>query len=294
MRTTTTGHQLAKAVAAFAITAAVVAGCGDNDDETVDTTTTDTTTTTAAETTTTTSATTEPDVAEAGVRVYFAWNEAVGAAGRPDVSDEPEAAIEALLDGPDAFETDIGMGSEIPDSTQLLDVTVEDGTATVDLSGDFESGGGSLSMELRVAQVAFTATQFDDVDTVDIHLDGAPVDAIGGEGVPATGLDRSDFPNVTPAVLVEAPAPGESVTSPLTASGTSDQAGSSVTYDITDGDGLIVAEGTADVGDDGAFTFTAEFEPVRDGLGAVIVWHEDDAGGQQDVYEVPVRVEAAG
>ncbi|MGK2928684.1 MAG: GerMN domain-containing protein [Acidimicrobiales bacterium] len=293
MRTTRTGHQLVKAVAALAIAAADVAGCGD-DDEAVDTSTTTTAeTTTSTSDTTDSSSITEPEVVD-GVLVYFAWDEAVGAAGRPDVASEPEAAIEALLDGPDDFETDIGMGSEIPDSTELLGVTIGDGTATVDLSGDFESGGGSLSMELRVAQVAFTATQFDDVDTVDIHLDGAPVDAIGGEGVPATDLDRSDFPNVAPAVLVEAPAPGESVTSPLTASGTSDQSGSSVTYNVTDGEGLIVAEGTADVDDDGAFTFTAEFEPVRGGLGAVIVWHEDDAGGQQDVYEVPVRVEAAG
>ena len=53
-------------------------------------------------------------------RVYFAWNEKVGAAGRSSSPATPEGAIEALLKGPDAFETDIGMTSAIPDATKLL------------------------------------------------------------------------------------------------------------------------------------------------------------------------------
>ena len=238
--------------------------------------------------------------AEAGAepRVYFAWNENVGTAGRPDAPATPEGALAALLKGPDAFETDIGMNTQIPEATELLGVSVSGGTAVVDLSGAFQSGGGSLSMQLRVAQVVFTATQFDSVEQVTIKLDGASVDAIGGEGVPANDLDRSDFTNVTPAVLVESPTPGASVTSPLTVSGISNTFEAGVNYTIADGDGLILVEGsttaTAGNGTYGDFEFTETFENAKPGIGAVIA-SQDDAkdGGQRDVYEVPVRFGAS-
>ena len=149
-------------------------------------------------------------------------------------------------------------------------------------------------MQLRVAQVVFTATQFDDVDRVTIHLDGAAVDGIGGEGVPATKVDRTDFTNVTPAVLVESPTPGASVASPLTVSGMSNTFEGTVNYSIADGDGLIVAEGSTTATDGngtwGSFEFTETFSGAKPGLGAVIAFQEDaEKGGQRDVYEVPVR-----
>lgn len=230
--------------------------------------------------------------------VYFAWNENVGTAGRSGSPATPEGAIEALLNGPDSFETEIGMFSEIPEATELLGVSVSGGTAIVDLSGVFESGGGSLSMQLRVAQVVFTATQFDEVDQVTIHLDGAPVEGIGGEGVAASDVDRSDFTNVTPAVLVESPTPGADVASPLVVSGISNTFEATVNYSIADGDGLIVTEGhttaTAGTGTWGDFEFTATFEDARPGLGAVIAYQDDAAtGAQRDVYEVPVRFGAS-
>ena len=52
----------------------------------------------------------------------------------------------------------IGMVNGIPDGTEVLGVDISDGVATVDLSEEFASGGGSLSMQLRVAQVVFTST----------------------------------------------------------------------------------------------------------------------------------------
>ena len=126
---------------------------------------------TTAAGTTASAPTTEAATAE--VRAYFVRDEKVAAAGRtvttPAVA---RGAVEALLDGPDSFETGIGMTSQIPPGTELLGLDIDSGVATVDLSTEFASGGGSLSMGLRVAQVVFTLTQFDTVDTVSILLEG--------------------------------------------------------------------------------------------------------------------------
>ncbi len=239
-----------------------------------------------------------PQGAASPTLVYFGWNENVGTAGRPDDTATLEGAIAALLQGPDAFETDIGMATEIPEATTLLGVSVSGGTAVVDLSEAFQSGGGSLSMQLRVAQVVFTATQFDEVERVTIKLDGQAVDSIGGEGVPAVDLDRTDFTNVTPAVLVESPTPGASVASPLKVSGIANTFEAVVSYTIADGDGLIVDEGvtnaSAGTGTYGDFEFTSTFGDAKPGLGAVIAYQESAKDGSPtDVYEVPVRFGAS-
>jgi hypothetical protein len=272
---------------ALATALLTVAACGGDDDDSAGTTT---------EAPATSSPTTTEPSEQAPVRVYFAWNEKVGTAGRTvDATEIEQASVEALLEGPDAIETDIGMTTQIPEGTELLGVTVTDGEATVDLSNEFQSGGGSLSMQLRTAQVVFTLTQFDTVDLVTIRLDGTAVDGIGGEGIPADDLTRKDFENVTPFILVESPVPGANVTSPLSVSGISNTFEANVRYSITDPEGLILQDGfttaTAGNGTWGDFSFDVEFTTDRTGLGAVIVFQEDASTGQpRDVYEVPVRM----
>jgi germination protein M len=267
------------------------AACGGDDDDDGATTTSGATAPASIAST----SSTEPGT-EAAVRVYFAWNEKVGTAGRTvDASAVEEDSVEALLGGPDSFETDIGMTTQIPEGTELLGLTIAGGEATVDLSGEFQSGGGSLSMELRAAQVVFTLIQFDSVETVTIHLDGNEVEGIGGEGIPATELTRRDFENVTPLILVESPVPGAAVTSPLVVAGISNTFEANVRYSVTDPEGLILDEGfttaTAGTGTWGEFSFTVEFATDRTGLGAVIVFQDDmNTGEPRDVYEVPVRI----
>jgi hypothetical protein len=269
---------------------AASAACGDDDGDTADSTTT------APQEVTTTEAP-DVDTGEASARVYFARDEKVAVAGRTVATPATgRGAMEALLDGPDDVETDIGMTTAIPAGTELLDIDIAGGEATVDLSGSFATGGGSLSMQLRVAQVVFTLTQFDTVDTVTVLLDGREAtEGIGGEGVPASGVDRADVENVTPAVLVESPVPGEEVTSPITITGMANTFEANVLYTVTDPEGLILDEGfttaTAGNGEWGDFSVTAEFATEQSGLGAVIAAQEDaESGGQRDAYEVPVRM----
>jgi germination protein M len=237
-----------------------------------------------------------PSGTEVDVNVYFAAGEGIATAGRvvegPAVA---RGALEALLGGPEGIEAEIGQVSEIPAGTDLLGIDVAAGRATVDLSGMFESGGGRLSMRLRVAQVVFTLTQFDAVDTVSFRIDGEPVDIIGGEGVHAVDVERSDFADVTPLVLVESPVPGQQVGSPLTISGTANTFEATVNYSVTDDGGSIVDEGlttaTAGNGTFGTFSVTSAFEVDRPGLGAVTGFEISARDGRQvNTYEVPVQL----
>ena len=132
-----------------------------------------------------------------------------------------KAALEALLEGPSDLEVGVDVFSAIPDGTELLGLSIDGGVATVDLSSEYESGGGSASMFGRLAQVVYTLTQFSTVDGVEFRLDGEPVDTFSGEGIVLEGPQtRKDYEDQLPAIVVESPSVGEEVSSPLIVSGT--------------------------------------------------------------------------
>jgi hypothetical protein len=148
------------------------------------------------------------------------------------------AAIRALLRGPTAAERRSGLTSAVPDGTRLLGLTIRGGIATIDLSRRFESGGGSLSMRARVAQVVFTLTRFATVRRVAFRLDGRAVTSIGGEGVIVSPpVERADFEDLSPVILVESPLRDQRVRSPLIVEGTSNTFEASLHVDLLGPDG---------------------------------------------------------
>lgn len=233
------------------------------------------------------------------VIVYFVRNERLGAAVHQVEATQAmaAAALRELLAGPTAEERKAGLASEIPVGTRLLGVTIEDGTATVDLSEEFESGGGSLSMTLRVAQVVYTLTAFPTVENVAFRIDGEPVEAIGGEGIsvspPVTRLDFAD--NVSPAILLESPAPWQEVKSPIRLTGMSNTFEATFLYNIIDPSGLVVAEGfvtaTSGSGTWGTFDATVEYETSGEGVGSILVFEESaEDGSRINLVKIPVRM----
>lgn len=243
-----------------------------------------------------------PEFTETRVLAYFTRGEKVGVAARfvrvePTTTALARAAVQALVAGPSDEERQFGLGTAVPQGTRVNGVTIRDKVATVDLSREFASGGGSLSMLLRVAQVVCTLTQFDDIERVTFALDGEKAQAIGGEGVIVDPpVSRADFEEQLPAILVESPAPGEAVTSPLTVSGSSNVFEATHQLTVTDPDGLIIAEktvtATSGTGTRGRWSETVTFGPVkREGLGAVIVFElSAKDGSRQNVVEIPVRM----
>lgn len=245
--------------------------------------------------------TVEP-VAGERATIYLIRGEDVGAASRMvEGSDEPavlaKRTMDELVSGPTTQEAEFGLGTTIPKGTRVNEVTVAGGTATVDLSSEFQSGGGSLSMLLRVAQVVCTLTGIEGVDSVAFMIDGVRATAIGGEGVIVDPpVDRADFEGQLPPVLVESPTPGELVTSPVTISGSSNVFEAVHQVEVVDPDGAIMksvtVQATSGTGTRGTWSTTVEYGPVKfDGLGAIIVFELSAKDGSRiDIVEIPVRM----
>ncbi|MDR7555797.1 MAG: GerMN domain-containing protein [Armatimonadota bacterium] len=93
------------------------------------------------------------------------------------------AALEALLAGPTPEERARGLGTEIPAGTRLRALQLREGVVVVDLSGEVERGGGATSMQARLWQLVYTATQLPDARQVRLLIDGEARPALGGEGL---------------------------------------------------------------------------------------------------------------
>lgn len=109
------------------------------------------------------------------------------------------AALEALIDGPTPREIVAGLFTAVPPESLVLGIAIDDGTAVVDMSREFESGGGSSAILGRLTQLVYTLTEFDSIDRVDLRLDGQEIEYFSGEGViVGDGWTRADFASSNP------------------------------------------------------------------------------------------------
>jgi germination protein M len=205
------------------------------------------------------------------------------------------AAMGALLAGPSEFEQGYGLTSAIPDGTQLLGLSIADGVAHVDLTSEYESGGGTLSMSVRLAQVVYTLTQFPTVQGVVFSLDGEPVEVLGGEGIVIDHpLTRKDYRDLLPAILVTKPALGEEVGNPLVVRGTANVFEANVTVEILDASGKQIAQtfttATCGTGCRGTFRLSVPYTVDEQQEGTLVVHDDDAAGTGHPPHEVRIPV----
>lgn len=292
-------HSSRKLLAVLAALSLVLAACGgqDSGDTTttaettttaVETTTTEAPTTTTDATTTTTEAptTTEPAETTEEVVIYLFVEAEPGFPVLTPVAQSVSAtegmegvALQALVDGPTAAQIDQtpSLDTAIPEGTRFLGIAIEGGIATVDLSGEYESGGGSMAMFSRLAQVVYTATGFPSIEAVQIALDGEVVDVFSGEGLDLSEpITRSFFDGtgLIPEVLLESPAWWQTIDSPVPVNGTTTP-GTELSWELLDDDGLPIASGDVVADDDGSFSVEVPYELDRAQVGTVILSGND-------------------
>jgi spore germination protein GerM len=208
------------------------------------------------------------------------------------------AALEALLEGPTPAERAAGLASAVPSGTRLLGISIRNAVATVDLTSEYQSGGGSLSMQTRLGQVVYTLTQFPTVQKVRFRLDGAPVDVFSNEGIVLDHpVGRDDYVNLLPPIEVAEPVEGTEVTSPVTVSGTANVFEANVSIEILDARGKVVGKtfttASCGTGCRGTFSVPVGFKITRVQQGTVVVHDDDAAGTGKPPHEVRVPVTLA-
>ena len=152
------------------------------------------------------------------VRAYFVLEDSMGVSPGlvpvlrvvPRTSAVAAAAVRQLLAGPSAIERAAHppVLTAVPTGTRLLGIRSGGGIATVNLSHQFASGGGSLSMFMRLGQLTWTVTQFPGVTGVRLQLDGVPVTTFSSEGIVLSGpLTRASFrDDILAPITVDRPA----------------------------------------------------------------------------------------
>ncbi len=242
------------------------------------------------------------------VRTYFYLGGELGTAGLiPLAREVPEteavagAAMAALLAGPTADETaERGITSALPTGSRLLGLSIVDRVATVDLSSDFESGGGSMSIFVRLGQVVYTLTQFPTIGSVVFEIEGRPVPVFSSEGIvldrPA---GRDDFEDQLPAILVDQPTYGAGLGNPARIAGTANVFEAAFLITLLDGSGTAIAQtqvmATCGSGCRGTFDVTLPYSIPEAGWGTLRVWNGSAKDGSPvNVRDYPVWLTPAG
>jgi hypothetical protein len=205
------------------------------------------------------------------------------------------AAMKALLAGPSPAELASGLATSVPAGTKLLGISIKKGVATVDLTSQYQSGGGSLSMKARLAQVVYTLTQFPTVRAVLFHLDGEPVNVFSGEGIVLDHpVGRKDYEDLLPVIAVDEPVAGARVSSPVDVSGSANVFEANVTIKVLDENGHVVGKtfttATCGTGCRGTYSVPVTFQVAHEQPGTIVVSDDDAAGTGTPPHQVRIKV----
>lgn len=118
----------------------------------------------------------------------------------------PVELMNALLLGPNESEIQAEFDTAIPATTVLNDADPRAEVLTVDLTSDIDELDTQTLM-LAIAQIVYTATEIDNVEAVQIVVDGEPLTAPLPDGRTSTGPLRTyDYPNTVQTSQPEFPA----------------------------------------------------------------------------------------
>lgn len=231
------------------------------------------------------------------VRLWLTLEEFAGLTVRQAQVTPPRfatAAVTELLKGPTASEASNGWGTAIPPGSELLGIEVTAGVATVDLSSEFESGGGSLSARMRLAQLVYTLTEFQTVQSVELEIEGTPATTFSSEGIVIDGpMTRGEFSDLIAPIVVHTPIADQRITSPVRISGTANVFEATVSMRILGPDNEVIAEtfatATCGTGCRGTYSKNVSFQVVEETEGVIQVFESSaEDGSPLHVVSVPV------
>ncbi|WFE98992.1 Gmad2 immunoglobulin-like domain-containing protein [Micromonospora sp. WMMD964] len=197
---------------------------------------------------------------------------------RPATVATSRLALTELARGPSAAEAAVGLRTLVAADVEVTRIT--DGTAT--LRGP---SGDPATRRLREAQVVWTLTQFPTVRRV--RLDGA------------APVDRADYADLLPPIVVTGPVVGERVTTPLVVTGTADVFEATVSVRVLDSAGREVATGfgTAGCGSGcrGGYRVLVGWRTTREQKGTIEVYEVSAQDGSRiNTTTVPVVLAPGG
>jgi hypothetical protein len=194
------------------------------------------------------------------------------------------AAMNALLAGPNTVERANDVSSAVPNGTQLLGLTIDNGIATVDLSSEFAAAAAGDAYQQRLGQVVYTLTQFPTVKGVNLRIEG--------EG-DANVLKRGDYVQLLPTMWVDRPAWGAAIGNPAHVTGSADVFEASFRVAILDGAGKVLADqqvmATCGTGCRGTFDVTVPYDVSKAQYGTLRVYDPSERDGSpEDVRDYRV------
>jgi spore germination protein GerM len=92
------------------------------------------------------------------------------------------ATMEQLIKGPTAYEQGKGYITAVPVNLKIRSIDIKGKTAEIDFNGVIEEGAAGDILLKRVQQIVHTATQFENVESIVIKINGQRRKTIGGDG----------------------------------------------------------------------------------------------------------------
>ncbi len=217
--------------------------------------------------TTPATATTTGTQPKASIRIYLVRDGRVSPVRRlvPGTPAIGQAALDELQSGPTDDERSSGLSTAVG-SLRLGGLAIRDGEADL--------GNLTHLSQLAQGQIAYTLMQFPTVRKVRI-----------GDAV----LERVDLEDVTPVILIESPLPGETVTSPIQVSGTSNTFEATMRLEVRRGSQVLTGEtvtATSGSGERGTFSATLDVNAAPGPI--TLVAFEPSAENGRPIHTVTV------
>jgi len=98
-----------------------------------------------------------------------------------------ENTMRELIKGPTVAEKKKGLLTAVPPGLKVKSIRLKNGMAEIDFNGAIEQGAGGSVLINRIDQIVYTATQFRDVRSIVIKINGRPRQTLGTDGLSIGG-----------------------------------------------------------------------------------------------------------